>query len=194
MPPIAHQIAPPTGPCTSLVMGKFAAVATIFSLALGLHFAVDAGRSVGAIPKDARLEQVDYLTSLMNLFRTVDEATAEDNLTPFQGVEETVLLGLISNQINKGSKPRDWRGIRQYKLKKLERSDCFGVQLIVDSLSSGLECFDLEVAADFIQMTVSVLRWESRDIAGCVLGGRRRRDVGINNGSKGTCTCVGRIN
>ena len=152
----------------------------VFSLALGLHFAVDAGRSVGDIPKDARLEKMEYLTSLMNLFRTVDRTnTVEDY------VEETVLLGLISNQINKDSNPRDRKVIRRYKVEELEQGDCFGLQLIVDSLSGGLECFEVEIAADFNQMTVSVLRWESRDVEECVPGVRGRDDVGINNGSKG---------
>ena len=161
-------------------MGKLAAVASVLSLALGLHFAVDAGRSVGTGAKNAGLEEINYLTSLMELFQT----TVDDHQILLQGVQETALLGLISDQINKNSKPRGWKAIRQYSIRELEQSDYFGVQLMVDSLSSGLECLELEIAADFIQMTVSILKWESHDVAVCVPR-TRRRDVGINNGSKG---------
>lgn len=161
--------------CKTLICAVFVACVATW----GLYRSVDARERV-----ETSNQKKNYLTKLYHTLGL-----------DISGLNELILLGLISDKMNEGLLPRDQEHIKNFNIESLDQNGNFLAQLYIDSLSWGSRCQTIEGVASLDDLIVSINSQRELDAVSCaqivnVLQDLRSK-VGlssgeaVNNGSNG---------
>ena len=120
----------------------------------GLYCSVDARDST-----ETSNQKNGYLTNLAKLYRTLG--------LDMSGLNELILLGLISNEMNGGQLPGHQEHIKSFNIESLDQHGNFLAQLYVDSLSWGSRCQAIEGVASLDDLTVYISTQRELDAVSC---------------------------
>lgn len=145
----------------------------------GLYRSVDARERV-----ETSNQKKNYLTKLYHTLGL-----------DISGLNELILLGLISDKMNEGLLPRDQEHIKSFNIESLDQNGNFLAHLYVDSLSWGSQCQTIEGVASLDDLTVSISNQRELDAVSCAQIVKVLQDVrskvrlssgeAVNNGSNG---------